>query len=100
MSHASRTFRTPRLAVTLSALATAVVACSSDAIITPVARDPDVVTGPAVLPPRPDSTAQVGAIAGIKFMSTQLTVPLHARRALPVVPVNAQGQPSLALLAK
>ena len=59
-----------------------------------VAPDDLPATGPHVGP----TTRGKSAVEGIRFMSPEFAVSLGERRWLPVVPVNAEGYPSLALL--
>ena len=78
-------------------LVLAATACGPDAVIVP-SDEPLSPTG-AAKPVGVDTTMS-SAVAGIRFAAPVLVVPLHARTRLPVVPVNAQGYPSLALLAR
>src|SRR5215210_5657150 len=81
-----------RPAVPALLLAASLAAACADRAIAP---DDLPVEGPQVGPTARGNSA----VEGIRFMSPAFTVTLRERRWLPVGPVNAEGVPSLALLA-
>jgi hypothetical protein len=86
----------PARLTAVAALGLACLAACADRVTDPDAMPTDV---PHITTPSRGADSAGAAVAGIRFMSPALTVPLRARAWLPVVPVNAQGYPSLALLA-
>lgn len=95
------TSRPRRAAARALVLLSAAAACD-EATIEPTTPgiSPDQA---GLVPPtccRVDTTRVDPAVAGIRFVARQFTLPLGARSWLAVVPVNAAGYPSLALLAR
>jgi hypothetical protein len=76
----------------LSLLAACLAAACADRAVAP---DDAPAAGPQVGP----TARGTSAVEGIRVMTPQFQVTLGERRWLPVVPVNAEGYPSLALLA-
>jgi hypothetical protein len=89
------TLRFPRFGFVL--LTATVAACSSDAPTGSTAEEATRVSGAA----RPDSTSTVtpNAVAGIRITPHAIALAVRAAATVSVLPVDANGVPSLALLA-